>query len=60
MLRLITRGEREEGTSLAVFATFIPHPGYELLRIPLLRTRVNSGLEQLEVGLVDRAVPFDS
>jgi hypothetical protein len=26
----------------------------------LLRTRVNSALEELEDGLVDRGVPFDS
>jgi hypothetical protein len=32
----------------------------ERLRIPLLRTRVNSALEELEDGLVDRGVPFDS
>jgi hypothetical protein len=33
---------------------------YELPRIPLLRTRVNSALEELEDGLLDRGVPFDS
>jgi hypothetical protein len=32
----------------------------ELPRIPILRTRVNSALEELEDGLVDRGVPFDS
>jgi hypothetical protein len=32
----------------------------ELPRIPLLRTLVNSALEELEDGLVDRGVPFDS
>jgi hypothetical protein len=35
-------------------------PASELRRIPLLRTRVNSALEELEDGLVDRGVPFDS
>jgi hypothetical protein len=35
-------------------------PASELRRITLLRTRVNSALEELEDGLVDRAVPFDS
>jgi hypothetical protein len=34
--------------------------GYELPRIHILRTRVNSALEELEDGLVDRGVPFDS
>jgi hypothetical protein len=33
---------------------------YQLPRIPILRTRVNSALEELEDGLVDRGVPFDS
>src|ERR687897_329432 len=32
----------------------------EVRRIPLPRTRVNSALEELEDGLVDRGVPFDS
>jgi hypothetical protein len=32
----------------------------ELRRIPILRTRVNSALEELEDGLLDRGVPFDS
>jgi hypothetical protein len=32
----------------------------QLPRIPILGTWVNSALEELEDGLVDRAVPFDS
>ena len=32
----------------------------QLPRISILRTRVNSALEELEDGLVDRGVPFDS
>jgi len=32
----------------------------EVRRIPIPRTRVNSALEELEDGLVDQGVPFDS
>jgi hypothetical protein len=35
-------------------------PGYVLLRISLARTRVNGALEELEDGLVDLAMPFDT
>src|SRR5829696_9918767 len=35
------------------------HQG-EVRRIPLLSTRVNSALEELEDRLLDRGVPFDS
>jgi hypothetical protein len=38
----------------------IHDPASELPRIPLARTRVNGALEELEDGLVDRAVPFVS
>jgi hypothetical protein len=33
---------------------------FKLRRILLLRTRVNSALEEREDGLVDRGMPFDS
>jgi hypothetical protein len=35
-------------------------PAIGLPRIHILRTQVNSALEVLEDGLVDRGVPFDS
>jgi hypothetical protein len=41
----------------AYFAEFFKG---EVRRIHILRTRVNSALEELEDGLVDRGVPFDS
>jgi hypothetical protein len=44
----------------ALCAKFMQDPASELPRIPFLRTRVNSALEELEDGLVDRGVPFDS
>jgi hypothetical protein len=39
---------------------FVERRKGEVRRIPLLRTWVNSALEELEDGLVDRGVPFDS